>query len=93
VCAPSTEAAQGWLVGGIDGVGPRVGGRSRAATGSSAIEVLIDGEAALARIAEAIAAASSHVYLAGWCLSAEFALTTGDCPAILRQLLAETSSS
>jgi phosphatidylserine/phosphatidylglycerophosphate/cardiolipin synthase-like enzyme len=58
----------------------------------SAIEVLIDGEAALARIAEAIAGARSHVYLAGWCVTPEFALTTGDHPVILRQLLAETAA-
>jgi hypothetical protein len=75
-----TASGHGWAAGAPP---PREG---------SAIEVLIDGEAALARIAEAIAGARSHVYLAGWCLSPEFALTTGDCPAILRQLLAETAA-
>ena len=75
-----TASGHGWAAGAPP---PREG---------SAIEVLIDGEAALARIAEAIAGARSHVYLAGWCLSPEFALTTGDCPAILRELLAETAA-
>ena len=58
----------------------------------SAFQVLIDGEEALARIAEAIAGARSHVHLAGWCVTPEFALTRGDHPAILRELLAETAT-
>jgi phosphatidylserine/phosphatidylglycerophosphate/cardiolipin synthase-like enzyme len=54
----------------------------------NALEVLIDGETALPRIAEAIAGARSHVHLAGWCVTPEFALTPGPEPTILRELLA-----
>jgi phosphatidylserine/phosphatidylglycerophosphate/cardiolipin synthase-like enzyme len=61
------------------------------ARGGSAIEVLIDGEQALAQIAEAIAAARKSVHLAGWCVTPQFALTVGDRPAILRDLLAEVA--
>jgi phosphatidylserine/phosphatidylglycerophosphate/cardiolipin synthase-like enzyme len=58
----------------------------------SSLDVLIDGERAFARMAEAIASARSHVYLAGWCVTPEFALTNGDHPVILRQLLAEVAA-
>ncbi|MDX6562239.1 MAG: hypothetical protein QOD65_2053 [Gaiellales bacterium] len=58
----------------------------------NAIEVLIDGEDALPRIAEAIANARSHVHIAGWYLTPGFALTAGTPPVILRDLLAEVAS-
>jgi phosphatidylserine/phosphatidylglycerophosphate/cardiolipin synthase-like enzyme len=54
--------------------------------------VLIDGEQALAQIAAAIASARERVHLAGWCVTPQFALTTGDRPAILHDLLAEVAS-
>jgi phosphatidylserine/phosphatidylglycerophosphate/cardiolipin synthase-like enzyme len=57
-----------------------------------AIEVLIDGEQALPRIAAAIAGARSHVHIAGWCVTPDFALTSGATPTILRELLAETAA-
>jgi phosphatidylserine/phosphatidylglycerophosphate/cardiolipin synthase-like enzyme len=75
-----TAAGDGWAIGGAP---PR---------GGNAIEVLIDGEQALARIAEAIAGARSHVHIAGWCVTPEFALTHGEPPTILRELLAETAA-
>jgi phosphatidylserine/phosphatidylglycerophosphate/cardiolipin synthase-like enzyme len=62
------------------------------ARAGNALDVLVDGEEALARMAEAIAGARSSVHLAGWCLTPGFALTNGDRPAILRDLLAETAS-
>jgi phosphatidylserine/phosphatidylglycerophosphate/cardiolipin synthase-like enzyme len=74
-----TAAGDGWAVGGAP---PREG---------NAIEVLIDGEQALGRIAEAIAGARSHVHIAGWCVTPEFALTRGASPTILRDLLADTA--
>jgi phosphatidylserine/phosphatidylglycerophosphate/cardiolipin synthase-like enzyme len=50
------------------------------------VEVLVDGEEALGRIAEAVAAAESHVHLAGWHFSPSVRLTR-DGPT-LRELLA-----
>jgi phosphatidylserine/phosphatidylglycerophosphate/cardiolipin synthase-like enzyme len=57
----------------------------------STAEILVDGAAALPRLAEAIAGAESHVHLAGWHFSPDFALQTGDDPRILRNLLADTA--
>jgi phosphatidylserine/phosphatidylglycerophosphate/cardiolipin synthase-like enzyme len=62
------------------------------ARAGSAIELLIDGEQALAQIAAAIEVARESVHVAGWCLTPQFALTTGDRPVILRDLLAEVAS-
>jgi phosphatidylserine/phosphatidylglycerophosphate/cardiolipin synthase-like enzyme len=61
------------------------------ATQGNAIDVLVDGEEALPRIAEAIAGARKHVHIAGWCITPEFALTTGEPPAILRDVLADAA--
>ena len=52
----------------------------------NAIEVLVDGEEAIPRIAEAIANARSHVHIAGWCVTPEFAMSVGEPPMILRDL-------
>jgi phosphatidylserine/phosphatidylglycerophosphate/cardiolipin synthase-like enzyme len=51
--------------------------------------VLIDGEQALPRIAEALAAARSHVHIAGWHITAEFGLTRDAHAARLRDLLGD----
>ena len=53
------------------------------------LEVLIDGEQALPRIAEALAAARSHVHIAGWHITPEFGLTRDSQATRLRDLLAE----
>jgi phosphatidylserine/phosphatidylglycerophosphate/cardiolipin synthase-like enzyme len=58
----------------------------------NAIEVLIDGEEALPRMAEAIAGARSHVHVAGWCVTPRFELTKGERPAIVREVLADASA-
>lgn len=55
----------------------------------NALEVLIDGCEALPRMAEDIAAATSHVHLTGWFLSPELALSREEEPLVLRVLLAE----
>src|SRR5258708_2105212 len=55
------------------------------------LEVLIDGEEALPRIADEISAARSHVWLAGWHFAPSFALRRDGRPAILRNLLAQVS--
>jgi phosphatidylserine/phosphatidylglycerophosphate/cardiolipin synthase-like enzyme len=56
------------------------------------LEVLIDGAEALPRVAADLQNASSHVHLAGWHFSPDFALTRDDEPKILRNLLAELAS-
>jgi phosphatidylserine/phosphatidylglycerophosphate/cardiolipin synthase-like enzyme len=55
----------------------------------NALEVLIDGERALPRIAEALAGARSHVHIAGWHITPEFGLTRDAHAARLRDLLAD----
>jgi phosphatidylserine/phosphatidylglycerophosphate/cardiolipin synthase-like enzyme len=56
------------------------------------LEVLIDGAEALLRIDEELRQARSHIHLAGWHLEPEFALTRGEAPTILRNLLHDVSS-
>ena len=55
----------------------------------NAIEVLIDGAEALPTIAQALRQARSHVHLAGWRFSPDFALERDGPPTVLRNLLAE----
>jgi phosphatidylserine/phosphatidylglycerophosphate/cardiolipin synthase-like enzyme len=58
----------------------------------NAVDVLVDGEAALAAIAEAIESARSSVRLAGWFFSPDFRLRRDD-PRTLRQVLAGLSQN
>jgi phosphatidylserine/phosphatidylglycerophosphate/cardiolipin synthase-like enzyme len=51
--------------------------------------VLIDGEAALGRIAEALEGARDHVHLAGWHIAPGFGLTRDADARTLREILAE----
>ena len=53
------------------------------------LEVLVDGAAALPRMAEELRKARSHVHLAGWFVSPDFALEREPARARLLQLLAE----
>ncbi|MGZ4423033.1 MAG: phospholipase D-like domain-containing protein [Gaiellaceae bacterium] len=78
----------GWL-GAVDAPGggwaagdpqPRPGG---------SLDVLIDGAEALPRMVAELERAESHVHIAGWFFSPDFALTREGEPAILRNLLAE----
>jgi phosphatidylserine/phosphatidylglycerophosphate/cardiolipin synthase-like enzyme len=69
--------AGGYATGAL----PRFGNR---------VEVLVDGETALPRIAEELAHARSHVHLAGWFFSPEFRLQPGG-PG-LRELLADLAA-
>jgi phosphatidylserine/phosphatidylglycerophosphate/cardiolipin synthase-like enzyme len=55
----------------------------------NALEVLIDGEQALPRIAGALADARSHVHIAGWHITPEFGLTRDDRTRRLRDLLGD----
>ena len=56
------------------------------------LEVLVDGEFALARMVEEIRAASSHVHLTGWFISPGFVLVAGDPPVVVRDLLVEAAA-
>jgi phosphatidylserine/phosphatidylglycerophosphate/cardiolipin synthase-like enzyme len=53
--------------------------------------VLIDGAEALPRIAEELKRAESHVHIAGWYFSPDFALVRDGEPQVLRNLLAEVA--
>jgi hypothetical protein len=63
-------------------------GRSAAARGC-ALDVFVDGGEALPRIAEALAGARSHVYIAGWHVTADFGLTRDDRASRLRDLFGD----
>jgi phosphatidylserine/phosphatidylglycerophosphate/cardiolipin synthase-like enzyme len=69
--------AGGWADGWAP---PRAGNR---------LEVLVDGAEALPRMVAELEQARSHVHLAGWYFSPEFALTRSPRPTVLRNLLAE----
>jgi phosphatidylserine/phosphatidylglycerophosphate/cardiolipin synthase-like enzyme len=60
-----------------------------AVRGGNALEILVDGEEALPRIAEELYAAQSHVHLTGWFFTPEFALERNGRLTILRNVLAE----
>jgi phosphatidylserine/phosphatidylglycerophosphate/cardiolipin synthase-like enzyme len=53
------------------------------------VEVLVDGSEALPRLAQELARARSHVHLAGWYVTPDFALVRGSERVELRALLAE----
>ncbi|MHB8532046.1 MAG: phospholipase D-like domain-containing protein, partial [Solirubrobacteraceae bacterium] len=53
------------------------------------LKVLIDGEQALEEIADALAAARSHVHIAGWHLTPHLRLRRGAGAQTIRELLAE----
>ena len=55
----------------------------------NAIEILVDGAEALPQIADALRTARSHVHIAGWYFSPDFALLREGEPLVLRNLLAE----
>jgi phosphatidylserine/phosphatidylglycerophosphate/cardiolipin synthase-like enzyme len=71
------------------------GGSSLWADGSppprtgNALELLVDGETALPRIAEALRAARSQVIIAGWEITPGFALTRSASRLVVRDVLAE----
>jgi phosphatidylserine/phosphatidylglycerophosphate/cardiolipin synthase-like enzyme len=58
----------------------------------NAVEVLIDGKDALAAMVQAMQHARSHIHITGWHLSPEFAMTRGDRPTVVRDLLRDLAS-
>jgi phosphatidylserine/phosphatidylglycerophosphate/cardiolipin synthase-like enzyme len=79
---------EGWL-GALDATGDGWSSGGAPPRPGSSLEVLIDGAEALPRIATELERARSHVHLAGWQFSPEFALTRDGDPRILRNLLGE----
>jgi phosphatidylserine/phosphatidylglycerophosphate/cardiolipin synthase-like enzyme len=59
----------------------------------NALEILIDGEQALPRIAQALAEARSHVSIAGWHVTPDFGLTRERESKRLRDLLGDLAES
>jgi phosphatidylserine/phosphatidylglycerophosphate/cardiolipin synthase-like enzyme len=55
------------------------------------LDVLIDGEEAMAAIADAIADAEDFVYVTGWHLAAHFQMVRGERPTVLGALLAQAA--
>ena len=97
------SVARGWCRTIVVGSNESVGGRAfdpgeglwaegdSPPRGGCSLEILIDGEEALPRIAAEISGARSHVWLAGWQFSPSFALRRDGRPTILRNLLAQLS--
>ena len=84
-------AALGWSRALGPAPGRWAGGDPRPRAGN-ALEVLIDGAAALPAMAEAIRGATSHVHIAGWYFTPGFALKReGPDAVVLRNLLAEVA--
>ena len=54
-------------------------------------DVIVDGANALPAIADALLEADSHVHIAGWHFSPDFALARAGTPTVLRNLLAEVA--
>src|ERR1700732_671136 len=71
----SEPPAGGWAAGGPP---------SRS---GNALTVLIDGADALQAMAVAIAEARSHVHITGWHITPPFAMTRGERPIVLKELL------
>ena len=58
------------------------------------VEILIDGEVALARMVKEMRAARSSIHLSGWFLSPEFVMAEEDgVPVVVRNLLAEVAQN
>ena len=58
----------------------------------NALEVLVDGADALQAMADGIAHARSHVHITGWHITPSFAMTRGQRPILLKELLAEVAT-
>jgi phosphatidylserine/phosphatidylglycerophosphate/cardiolipin synthase-like enzyme len=81
-------ARRGWARAFEAPGGGWAAGDPRPRPGNS-VEILIDGAEALPRLLEALDAAESHVHLAGWHFSPDFAFRGDGDTRILRNVLAE----
>ena len=77
----------------LDGVAREYASGSAPPRTGNSLEVLIDGSEALPRMAEEMAAATSHVHMTGWFLSPELALSREEEPLVVRVLLAELAEN
>lgn len=84
-------ARVGWQRAFAPAAGPWAEGDPRPRTGNQ-MDVLIDGAQAFEAIAAEVRKARSHVHMAGWHMTPDFALTRDGTPVILRELLAEMAS-
>jgi phosphatidylserine/phosphatidylglycerophosphate/cardiolipin synthase-like enzyme len=57
----------------------------------NALTVLIDGADALQAMADGIANAESHVHITGWHITPTFAMSRGERPIVLKELLAQVA--
>jgi phosphatidylserine/phosphatidylglycerophosphate/cardiolipin synthase-like enzyme len=81
----------GWS-GALDPTGPSTWAQGEPPPRQGcALDVLIDGEEAMAAIAEAIASAREFIHITGWHFAAEFELVRGEPAAVLGALLAEAA--
>jgi phosphatidylserine/phosphatidylglycerophosphate/cardiolipin synthase-like enzyme len=80
----------GWERALDPGTGPWASGDPPPRDGN-AVEVLVDGAAALPSMADAIRSATSHVHIAGWYFTPGFALEREGIAVVLRNLLAEVA--
>ncbi len=74
---PLAPVSGGWAE---DAPPPRDGNR---------LEVLIDGEQALARMVAEMRRATAYIHLSGWFMSPDFVMQDGPAPVVVRNLLAE----
>jgi phosphatidylserine/phosphatidylglycerophosphate/cardiolipin synthase-like enzyme len=80
-----------WRVGWTTAIDPPPGGWAEGGASprpGNALTVLIDGADALQAMAMAIAEARSHVNVTGWHITPNFAMTRGERPIVLKELLA-----
>jgi phosphatidylserine/phosphatidylglycerophosphate/cardiolipin synthase-like enzyme len=71
--------------------GPGEGRQERPARAGNRVEVLVDGEEALAAMVEAIVGARSHVHIAGWFASPDFRPTREPGAPTFAEILAEVA--
>jgi phosphatidylserine/phosphatidylglycerophosphate/cardiolipin synthase-like enzyme len=81
-------------IGWEHAIEPPAGGWAQSADvrSGNAVEILIDGEQALPRIAETLRAARSHVHITGWYFTPDFALERNGRWTPLHLLLAELAA-
>ncbi len=78
----------GWE-GALDASGFAFSAQAAAPAGGNAVELLVDGAQMLPIVARELAAATSHVHLAGWHFTPDLDLTREETPVFLNSLLAE----
>jgi phosphatidylserine/phosphatidylglycerophosphate/cardiolipin synthase-like enzyme len=91
VCAHHERRLRGLGWSDALSAGPGDGHEQRPAREGNRVEVLVDGAAALAAMAEAIAGARSHVHIAGWFASPDFRPTREPGSPTFAEMLTEVA--